>query len=165
MELIANWKDIVSLFNRSFKSSFHFSIATVTENGDPHVTPIGSLLLGKPGHGFYFEKKFAKQMPLNFEKNNKICVLAVNTSRWFWLKSLIVGRFASPPAIRLHGVAGTLREATEEEIARWQKRVKRVGFSKGHAIMWRNMKMVRDLEFTGIEPVHMEMNIQTGKGR
>ncbi len=165
MELIANWQDVERLFNKSFKTSFHFAIATVTENGDPHVTPIGSLILGKPGHGFYFEKKFTKHLPLNFEKNRKICVLAVNSSRWFWLKSLIVGRFVSPPAVRLYGVVGALREATEAEIALWQERVKHVSFSKGHAIMWRNMRVIRDIEFTGIEPVHMEMTRQTWKSK
>lgn len=165
MELIANWKDVKSLFNTSFKSSFHFAIATVSENGDPHVTPIGSLILDKPGHGFYFEKKFTKHLPLNVENNKKVCVLAVNSSRWFWLTSLISGRFASPPSVRLHGVAGDLREATEAEIALWQKRVKRVRFSKGHAVMWRNMRMVRDIEFTGIEPVQMEMTTQAWKSK
>ncbi|MEN8205260.1 MAG: pyridoxamine 5'-phosphate oxidase family protein [Pseudomonadota bacterium] len=125
MELIANWKEVKSLFRESFKSSFHFSIATVNENGEPHVTPIGSLILGKPGYGFYFEK-FTQHLPRNFECNKNICVLAVNSSRWFWLKSLAGGKFASPPAVRLHGVVGDLREATDKEIALWQKRVKRV---------------------------------------
>jgi len=165
MDLIENWKDVKSLFNESFRSSFHFAIATVSENGDPHVTPIGSLILGKPGRGFYFEKKFTKHLPINFEHNKKVCVLAVNSSRWFWVKSLIVGRFASPPAVRLHGVAGPLREATEAEIALFQKRVWRVRFSKGHALMWRNMRTVRDIEFTGIEPVHMEMTRQTWRSK
>ncbi len=35
-----------------------------------------------------------------------------------------------------------------------EKRVKRVRFSKGHALIWRSMSMVRDIEFTKIEPVH-----------
>ena len=154
MDLIANWKDVKSLFKKSFKSSFHFAIATVTENGGPHVTPIGSLILGEPGHGFYFEK-FTQQLPHNYRNNRQICVLAVNSSRWFWLKSLVGGRFTTPPAVRLHGVVGDLRDATDAEIALWQKRVKRVSFSKGHAMMWRSMSMVRDIEFNRIEPVHI----------
>ena len=154
MDLIANWRNIKILFKKSFKSSFHFAIATVTENGEPHVTPIGSLILGKPGHGFYFEK-FTQHLPRNYGSNKQICVLAVNSSRWFWLKSLVGGRFTSPPAVRLHGVVGDLREATDTEIALWQKRVKHVSFSKGHAMMWRSMSMVRDIEFTRIEPVHI----------
>ncbi|NJD91635.1 MAG: pyridoxamine 5'-phosphate oxidase family protein [Geobacter sp.] len=157
MDMTANWNDIKSLFNQSFKSSFHFSIATVTEDGAPHVTPIGSLMLGKPGYGFYFEKKLLMHLPLNLEKNKKVCVLAVNTSRWFWLKSLITGKFTTPPAVRLHGFAGDSREATEAEVALWQKRVRRVSFTKGHGIMWRNMIRVRDIEFTRMEPVLMEM--------
>lgn len=167
MDLITNWKEVKSLFKKSFKSSFHFAIATVTEDGEPHVTPIGSLILGEPGHGFYFEK-FTQHLPRNFESNNQICVLAVNSSKWFWLKSLVGGRFTSPPAVRLHGVVGNLREATDTEIALWQKRVKPVSFSKGHAMMWRSMSMVRDIEFTRIEPVQIgEMtrntwNTQTG---
>ncbi len=153
MDVISNWHEVESLFKSAFSSSFHFAIATVNENGEPHVTPIGSLILGNPGHGIYFEK-FTKNMPRNFSSNKKICVLAVNSSKWFWLKSLILGRFKNPPAVRLHGVAGELREATQTEIALWQKRVKRVSFSKGHALIWRSMSMVRDIEFTKIEPVH-----------
>lgn len=154
MELIANWKEVKSLFKKSFKTSFHFAIATITENGEPHVTPIGSLILGEPGHGFYFEK-FTQQLPSNLANNRQICVLAVNSSRWFWIKSLINGKFTSPPAVRLHGVVGDIREATDSEIALWQKRVKRVSFSKGHAMIWRSMSMVRDIEFSRIEPVHL----------
>ena len=154
MDLITNWKQVKSLFKKSFRSSFHFAVATVTEDGEPHVTPIGSLILGEPGHGFYFEE-FPQRLPRNLGSNKKICVLAVNSNKWYWLKSLVVGRFASPPAVRLHGVAGDLREATDIEISLWQKRVKSVSFSKGHAMMWRSMSKVRDIEFTRIEPVQI----------
>ncbi len=154
MNVSEHWQEVKVLFKKSFKSSFHYAIATVNEDGKPHVTPIGSLILGKPGFGFYFEE-FPSQLPCNFKINKHVCVLAVNSSKWFWIKSLVSGRFSSPPAVRLHGTAGVLREATEKEISFWQNRVKRVSFSKGHAMMWANMKMVRELEFTGIEPVHL----------
>ncbi len=154
MDIRENWKEVKSLFKESFKSSFHYAIATVSEGGEPHVTPIGALILGKPGHGFYFEK-FPQHLPRNLGSNKKVCVLAVNSSRWFWIKSLVGGKFTSPPAVRLHGVAGELREATDKEIALWQKKVQRVSFSKGHALMWRSMSMVRDIEFTKVEPVHI----------
>jgi hypothetical protein len=154
MVIKENWKEIKALFKQSFKSSFHYAIATVNEEGEPHVTPIGSLILGKPGQGLYFEK-FPRQLPQNLKTHKQVCVLAVNSSRWFWIKSLVRGRFSSPPAVRLHGTAGETREATEKELALWQERVKRVGFSKGHAIMWRSMSMVRDIEFTRMEPVQI----------
>lgn len=154
MQQIENWEEVKTSFKNSFRSSFHFSIATVAENGEPHVTPIGSLILGQPGCGFYFER-FPKGLPRNLTNSRQVCVLAVNSSRWFWLKSLVRGRFTSPPAIRLHGIAGELRDATDTEILLWQKRVKRMRFSKGHALMWRGMTRVRDIKFTKVEPVRL----------
>lgn len=154
MEINTDWPAIKRLFRRSFSSSFHYAISTVTENGEPHVTPIGSLILGAPGHGFYFEE-FPSRLPRNLERNPQLCVLAVNSSRWYWLKSLVSGRFGQMPAVRLHGKAGRSREATDKEIALWQKRVRPVSFTKGHALMWRNMRTVRDIEFTRIERVHI----------
>ena len=105
MQITGDWKDIKSLFNRAFNSSFHYALATVNENGEPHVTPIGSLILREPGHGVYFEE-FPRQLSRNLQHNKEVCVLAVNSSRWFWIKSLFSGRFASPPAIRLYGTVG-----------------------------------------------------------
>lgn len=152
MDLHDNWNDVKRLFRDSFRSSFHYAIASVGENGEPHVTPIGSLILGRPGAGFYFEK-FTQRLPRNIDNNRQVCVLAVNSARWFWLKSLMGGKFASPPAIRLHGLAGELRMANEREMALWKIRVKRVSFTKGHALMWREMSMVREIQFTRLEPV------------
>ncbi len=153
MDIITNWKEVKKLFEKSLESSFYCAVATVTEKGEPHVAPIGSLILGKPGHGVYFEK-FPQQLPRNLKINKKICVMAVNSSRWFWFKSLVKGKFISPSAVRLHGIVGDLRKATDTEIGLWKKKVNIVSFSKGHAILWRDMSMVRDIEFTRIEPVH-----------
>lgn len=154
MDIHNNWNDIKHLFKAAFNASSHFSMATVSENGEPHITPIGSLILGKPGHAFYFEK-FPRHLPDNLKHNRRVCVMAVNSSKWFWLKSLMAGRFATLPAIRLHGKAGDLRKATDKEVSLWQKRVKSARFTKGHALMWRSMGKVRDIEFTQLEPVHI----------
>ncbi len=152
MDLVENWDLIKSLFRDSFRSSFHFAVATVDENGAPHVTPIGSLMLGEPGRGFYFEK-FARKLPGNLAVDNRVCVLAVNSSRWFWIKSLVKGEFGSLPALRLYGVAGELRPA--DEIALWQRRVRRARRTRGHELMWRDMDMVRDIRFNRMEAVHI----------
>jgi len=154
MDLHENWKEVKAVFRDSFKSSFHYAIATVSENGEPHVTPIGSLILGKPGKGFYFEK-FTRNLPQNIGRNGRVCVLAVNSSRWFWARSLFRGGFGMPPAVRLHGVAKELRPATEREAALWQKRVSVARFTKGHEFMWREMSMVREIDFYRIEPIHI----------
>jgi hypothetical protein len=152
MNLDKSWPLIRRVFGQSFRSSLHYALATVGEDGGPHVTPIGSLILDRPGHGFYFEE-FPRQLPQNLKGNRQVCVLAVNSSRWFWIKALFLGRFAEPPAVRLYGRAGDLREASEAELALWHRRILALRASRGYALIWRNMRMVRDIEFTSIEPV------------
>lgn len=152
MQIEQDWLMIKKIFKQSFLSSFHYSIATVDENGKPHVTPIGSLILGKSGQGIYFEK-FPCKLPNNLKENPAISVLAVNSGRGFWLKSLVRGRFSQPPAIRLQGEAGKLRAATNKEIELWHKRIKLMKFTAGYRIMWQDMKMVREIEFTKVETV------------
>ncbi len=154
MEIKTNWPEIKRIFKRSFRSSLHYAIATVGENGEPHITPIGSLILGKPGQGIYFEE-FPHKLPRNLQTNQTVCVLAVDSGISFWLRSLLGGKFVSPPGIRLYGIAGELREATEKEIELWQRRVRRVRFTKGHTMMWKKMRMVREITFTRAEPVQM----------
>lgn len=154
LSITENWDGVKRLFKQSFKSSFHYSVATVDNKGDPHITPIGSLMLTDPGHAIYFEE-FTIQLPANLLLNNKLCILAVNSSKWYWIKSLIGGHFSSPPAVRLYGEAGECRQASEKEISRWQHRVKTMKFTRGHASMWSGMKTVRDIKITKIEPVAM----------
>jgi len=154
MEIDTHWHSVKTLFKKAFTSSFHYSIASVDVNGKPHVTPIGSLILGEPGHAIYFEE-FTSKLPDNISTNKFISVLAVNSSKWFWLKSLIKGEFSELPALRLNGEAGILREATAVEVNLWHKRVKSVSFTKGHKIMWQRMGKVREIKFTSIEPVHI----------
>ena len=154
MDIEKDWAQIKALFKASFKSSLHCAIATVNEKNQPRVTPIGSIILGQPRRGIYFEE-FTHQMPQNFSVSKEICVLAVNSSRWFWIKSLIGGEFAKLPAVRLYGTAGIVRDATDQEIELWQKRVRSMRFSKGHAVLWRDMRRVRELEFSRVEPINL----------
>ena len=154
MQIVENWIAITQLFRRSFRTSFHYAIATINEDGTPHITPIGSLILGETGRGIYFEE-FPQRMPHNLQSNQQVCVMAVDSGIGFWLRSLLRGEFSTPPAVRLYGKTGNLRPATEKEIQLWQRRVRSVRFSKGHARMWAKMSMVREIEFTHMEPVQM----------
>jgi hypothetical protein len=147
-----NWTAIKKLFYQCMQSSMHASIASVSEIGQPHVTPIGSLMLAGPGHGYYFEA-FTSNMPRNFKNNSEVCVLVVNSSKWFWFRSLLAGRFLSPPGIRLRGTVGSRRTATDDEIRRFQQQVKLARGLKGHRLMWANMTAVRDIEFVSVEPI------------
>ncbi|GGO72665.1 pyridoxamine 5'-phosphate oxidase family protein [Bowmanella pacifica] len=154
MDIHQDWPQIRRMFARSFSSSSHYAIASIGEDGLPHVTPIGSLILTEPGKGVFFEK-FTRQLPLNLSHNANICVLAVNSGRWFWLKSLLRGGFDNWPALRLKGQAGERREASEEECQRWFKRVNMLSFTKGYDLMWKDMCQVRELHFHTVEPVKL----------
>ena len=39
------WNLIRPIFDNAFKSCMHYALATVNEDGSPHITPIGSLIL------------------------------------------------------------------------------------------------------------------------
>jgi hypothetical protein len=152
MDIEKDWTQIKKICKSSFRSSLHFSIASVDKNGNPHQSPIGSLILGKPGKAIYFEL-FSKNLARNIQTNNHICILAVNSSKWFWLKSLLLGRFVEMPAIRLKGTAGISREVSDEEAALWHKRVKSLAFTKGHGILWSKVSNVREVDLTACEVV------------
>jgi predicted pyridoxine 5'-phosphate oxidase superfamily flavin-nucleotide-binding protein len=152
MEIGKHWKTIQAIFQESRGSSMHFAIATVSKNGSPRVTPIGALFLREDKTGFYVDE-FTVNMSINVEQNPRICILAVNSDPTFWRKSLFVGRFATPPAVRLMGSVGKKREATDEEVAMWQNHVKSAQGTKGYDLLWKNMRTVRDIYFDSFEPV------------
>jgi uncharacterized protein len=154
MKIETNWSSIRRLFAQSFQSSLHFSMATVTPEGLPHVTPVGSLLLREAGHAVYFEE-FMQRMPMNLDNNCHVCVLAVRSGVFFWLTSLLRGRFNTPPAIRLHGTAGAPRAATADELAQWQRRVGKLRRTRGYQMLWANMRTVRDVYFTRADSIQM----------
>ena len=119
MNIHENWEMIKGIVQVSMKSSHHLSFATVNEDGFPHITPIGSLILRDDCTGYYFEE-YTKQMPINLRNNQRISILAVNSGFWFWIKAIYSGKFSSHPGIRLHGKVGDRRPATDGEIDAWQ---------------------------------------------
>jgi len=154
MDIKINWKKIRLHFSKSFRSNFYVSIASVDTENNPTVTPIGSLFLKNNQTGFYFEK-FPSNLPIHAEINRKICVLAVNSNMWFWIKSLFKGKFNNYPAIKLYGELGQRREATETEIRRLNHRMKITKGMKGNKYLWGDMKYVREVTFTKAEKIHL----------
>ncbi len=155
MDLSSNWDKIRLHFNKSFRSNFHVSIASVTSDNIPTVTPIGSLFLNNDQTGFYFEK-YPTKLPMYSKINKKICILAVNSNRWFWINSLFKGRFSSYPGIKLYGKLGERRKAKEIDIKRLNRRMKMTKGMKGHKYLWGSMTMVREIEFTKAEQINLE---------
>ncbi len=154
MEIGDHWETIQKIFEEAFKSCSHFAVATVNEDGTPHVTPIGALVLRPDQTGFYFEE-YPSKMPENLKLSPRVSVLAVNADKIFWARSLLEGRFSTPPAIRLAGTVGELRDATEDEKESWLKRVSLAKGLKGYRIMWERMARVRDIRFESFEPVDL----------
>ncbi|MFC1851509.1 pyridoxamine 5'-phosphate oxidase family protein [candidate division CSSED10-310 bacterium] len=146
------WTMIRKVFIKSVTSSFHCAVATVKNDGSPSVTPIGSLFLDKNRKGFYFEK-FLMNIPENYQPHQRVCILAVNSSKWFWLKSLFQGKFNEPPAIRIRGTLGAKRKATPAEIKKWRTMISPLRFLKGYHLLWAEMDYVREIDFDSFEPV------------
>ena len=154
MDIIENWQKIRDHFNKSFRSNFHVSIASVDIEGNPTATPIGSFFLNDDQTGFYFEK-YPQSLPIHAEYNNRICVLAVNSGIWFWLKSLYSEGFKNYPAIKLYGELSEKRKATKIEINRLNRRMNSTKWTKGNKYLWGDMETVRDIVFTRAEKVNI----------
>lgn len=152
MHLFKSWHAIKEIFTHAQSSSMYCSIASVNEQGQPHITPIGTVFLRDKQTGYFFDS-YTNQLAENVKTNPKVCVMAVNASKGFWLKSLLVGKFATIPAVRLYGEIGELRLATAEEIAAVQKRISALRWTKGSKLIWSNFTHVRDIQFTEVHPI------------
>ncbi|MGO3181763.1 MAG: pyridoxamine 5'-phosphate oxidase family protein [Aequorivita sp.] len=154
MDLISDWDKIRKHFNKSFRSNFHISVASVDSENNPTVTPIGSMFLNDNQTGFYFEK-FPFKLPKHAKENPNVCLLGVNSGRIFWIKSLFKGTFSDYPAIKLYGELGEKRKATEKEIGRLNRRMKATKGLKGNTYMWKNMEYIREIKFTRAEKINL----------
>jgi hypothetical protein len=154
MEIGNHWNTIQTVFQRSRNSSLHFAVATVNEDGSPHLTPIGALFLRENKTGFYFDV-FSVNMSKNLKHEQRVCILAVDSSLPYWAKSFTIGKCESPPSVRLKGTVGQRREATEAEISLWKKHVEFARGTKGYDLLWKDMRFVRDIYFDSFEPVYM----------
>lgn len=160
MNLIQDWPSIRTHFNKSIQSSLHVSIASVGIDDKPTVTPVGSLFLNGDQTGFYFEI-FVSKLPLHEKKNKNICVLAVNSNKWVWLKALFKLKFKSNPAIKLYGELGKKRPATDIEISRLNRRMKATKGLKGNKYLWSNTPIVREIKFSEVEGINLgKMTVQ-----
>lgn len=144
-----HWRAIRRLFKQTLFQAF----ATVNEDGTPHITPIGSLVLERDTfQGLYFEM-FTAKMPANLRHNQRVTVMAVNSGILFWLQALYRGQFRQPPGVRLYGTAGERRRATEAEKALFQKQVKPLMGLKGAKMLWSRPEYVREISFDRFAPV------------
>src|SRR5262245_52994856 len=123
MELKDNWRQIKTVFQSGIRSSMHCAIASVSPDGYPHATPIGFIFLRDDYTAYYFEE-YTQRLRQNIEHNPRVCLMVVDSRGLLWLSALLKGRFASAPGLRLMGLAGERRLATEDEKAAYRARVK-----------------------------------------
>jgi len=154
MTLEESMPAIRRVFRNASRTSLHVSIASVNPDGSPHVTPIGSFYLREDGVGIFFEL-LTQRLVENVERNPRVCVLAVNSGKLFWLRSLIAGRFATYPGVRLDGTMGERRESTAEERAWWARRIQPLKWTRGANVLWSaaSLRYVREIHFTQAIPV------------
>ncbi len=152
MDIVNQWKEIRTHFRKSFASSLHIVIASVDADGQPSATPIESLFLNNDQTGFYFEK-FSNKLLEAGKANTHGCILGVNSSSWFWIKSLFYGKFNYFPAINLYGQLGIKRKATDRELRGLQRRMKYVSWLNKY--LWSDMVMIREITFTKTEIINL----------
>jgi len=146
-----NWPNIRREFRHGFATNLHVAIATVDAEGQPHVTPIGSFFLNRDDFsGFYFEI-FTKNIPKNAATDPRVCIMSVNSGKWYWLKSLLFGKFTTPPMIKIYGTLGERRPATAAEIGRGNRRLGRMKKLPGGKKLFGNMGFIRELRFHAFE--------------
>ena len=152
MNIKDDWKKVRSVLEQGQASTVYCSIATINPDGTPHITPVGTVFLRDDQSGYFFDH-YAEALGKNIDQNPNVCIMAVNAGRFFWLRSLLKGRFVAPPGVRLYGKVGRMREATSEEIEKIVKRVKPSQWMKGARLLWSDFTDVRDIEFTHYKPI------------
>jgi hypothetical protein len=154
MDVLTHWNVTAGVVQQALDRRSSCAVATVNPDGSPHVTPIGSLLLMEPGKAVYFEK-FPERLRANCDRDPRVCLLIQSGGLWPMLKALFLGRFEAPPGLRLSGRVGPRRQASQEEVRRWRKRIRFFRGLKGYNRLWRNMDIVRDITFDSFEPLRL----------
>lgn len=137
------------------QQAVHVAVASCGPEGQPHVTPIGSLSLHPTEPRGYWLEKFTTNLPRHVARDERVQILVVTRSSWYWLKSLWRGSCAGPPALRLVGTAGPRRQTTPVEVERFRRKVRFLRRFKGHDLLWSEMPTARDVTLNRIIPVQL----------
>lgn len=139
---LTDWNAIKRVFTKAQKSNMHANIASVSKDGIPNITPIGTVFLNEDGTGFLFDS-FSQKLEENLKQNNSVCISVVNSSKIFWLSSFIRGEFNDYPGVRIYAKLEDLRPATDEEKLRVNTRIQSLKWTKGSHLIWSDFTHVR----------------------
>ena len=148
--LTREWRRIRALWGARRVGVF----ATVGPDGSPQLTPIGSLYLDELEPRGYYHPIFTSRLRRNLGESGRFELLFLDLSLWTWTRALLRGRFDRLVAARLRGSAlGARRAATSEELARWQRLVRPVRWTRGYELLWKDARYVQELSFDSCVPV------------
>ncbi|GAB0106494.1 hypothetical protein JMUB6875_54800 [Nocardia sp. JMUB6875] len=141
------WGEIRAIADRGRRSTGHFAIASVDAEGMPNITPVGTVFFRDDCTAFYFDQ-YTDALARNLDANPQICLMSVDRGPWFWFRSLLFGRFAAAPGVRLYGTVSAKRPATIAELEQVRQRVRPMLLLPGGKLLWSDFSHVRDITFT-----------------
>ena len=150
-----DWSEVRAVVNRAFGSHFHSVLGSVDEKGVPHLTPVGSLMLGAPGEALFFPI-FTSGLRRRLAADPKVGILSVDGRASTWISALASGRFRQPIGVRMHAVAkGAPRPVTKEELLRWHRRVGWLRWFPAYPKLWGKIEEVQELKIYRVEPIRL----------
>ena len=143
-----DWGIVRHVFRRAQNAGLYHTFSSINDDGTPNITPIGSLVLSedRPG-GFYFDV-FNRALANNVDRNSNIAILAVDSRKHFWFKSILFRKFNTPPAIRLIGKVSARRQATPLEVKHCIDEVKFLRLMGESSQLGKQLKNIREVTFT-----------------
>jgi hypothetical protein len=149
------WTTTRRIVRNSARTSLHCTITSTNADGSAHATPIGSVILTEPGRGYYFDI-FNRQLSRNLDRDPRATILAVDSSKYLWSRSLLRGRFLRPPGVRLTTTISPCRRATPEEVARWHHFVGPLLHTRGGRLLWGfTCANVRDITVNDVVAINL----------
>jgi hypothetical protein len=79
--------------------------------------------------------------------------MEITAADWEIIRRIFREGFAS--SFKLYGTVGEQRDATPDELERFQRRVRSLRFLRGHGLLWGKLRTVRDVRFHAFEPVRI----------
>ena len=148
--LEAHWPQIRAVWGATVFGAF----ATVAEDGSAQLTPIGSVYLHPNEPRGYFHPISAARLQKNLTARENFELLFVDGRVSSRLPAWVRGRFDRLVAVRLRGHAvGPRRPANAEELERWRRRVRAVRWTRGHDLLWKEVRFGQELAFDAYVPV------------
>jgi len=149
-DLGAHWQEV----RRLWKATQFGAFATLGPDGDPQVTPIGSVYLHPTEPRGFYHPILSSRLPKALTHDQRFELLFVHAGITAWLKGLISGGFDRLIAVRLRGRAsGPRRHATPQEVAHFQRRVRPLRWTRAYDLLWKDVRFVQELAFDSIVPV------------